>query len=293
MTGVQTCALPILHHEHQTTSSRVFGRRGRDRIDWRNRELFFWRSVTDPRMTWLHAVWLPWNVLKQARRTGIEVQLTALLRTIPRLGRALRERTRSRSTDRRSDREALQVAQHIGAFRREIGHRTTRPPVAVTMHTFESSEDPPAARFLGGDGVTPLSLGFERPPARAISREARFRRIPPRFANAVGNSFASDAARNIVCDTSWDLLCILDPWALAASPIRGLVTRTIWWLDPLHAPRDPAEQRFMRELAGRVEHVIADDESVVARYALQDLAEVVPPAKRAAFARAASDIATT
>jgi GT2 family glycosyltransferase len=99
----------VVHHAHRGTSSRVFGRERLERLNWRNRELFFVRSITDPGLVLQHALWWPWNVRKHARLLGIPLAhgILAALAAVPRLGHALVERQRSRRCHRRSDRVVL------------------------------------------------------------------------------------------------------------------------------------------------------------------------------------------
>ncbi|MGK0263476.1 MAG: hypothetical protein ACI8UD_002127, partial [Planctomycetota bacterium] len=81
-----------------------------ERLNWRNRELFFLRSVTDPVLLLTHAVMLAWNIRKHAGLLGIPMAhgVLAMLATIPRLPQAIWQRTRSRRHYRRSDRALLQ-----------------------------------------------------------------------------------------------------------------------------------------------------------------------------------------
>lgn len=104
----------VVHHAHRGTSSRVFGRERLERLNWRNRELFFVRSITDPALVIAHAVFWPWNLRKYARQLGISMThgVLAALAVVPRLGHALRERIRSRLLYRRTDREVLAQVRH-------------------------------------------------------------------------------------------------------------------------------------------------------------------------------------
>lgn len=99
----------VVHHAHRGTSSKVFGREALERLDWRNRELLFVRSVTDPALVLTHALMLAWNTRKRSRQLGIPIAhgVLALLATIPRLPRAIWMREASRRSYRRSDRELL------------------------------------------------------------------------------------------------------------------------------------------------------------------------------------------
>lgn len=102
----------VVHHAHRGTSSRVFGRERLERLNWRNRELFFVRSITDPGLLLVHALFWPWNLRKHARQLGIPLThgVLATLATVPRLGQALWERERSRRHYRRRDRQVLRAA---------------------------------------------------------------------------------------------------------------------------------------------------------------------------------------
>lgn len=99
----------VVHHAHRGTSAKVFGREGLERLNWRNRELFFVRSITDPGLVVLHALFLPWNLRKHARLLGLPIAhgVRALLATLPRLPAALWHREASRRCYRRSDRTLL------------------------------------------------------------------------------------------------------------------------------------------------------------------------------------------
>jgi GT2 family glycosyltransferase len=101
----------VVHHAHRGTSSRVFGRELLERLDWRNRELFFVRSVTDPLLVLQHALFLPWNAQKRARLLGLPLAhgVLAMLAAVPRLPAALWQRERSRVHYRRSDRALLRM----------------------------------------------------------------------------------------------------------------------------------------------------------------------------------------
>ncbi len=102
----------VVHHAHRGTSSRVFGRERLERLNWRNRELFFVRSITDPLLLLAHAVCWPWNLRKHARQLGLPMAhgVLATLACVPRLGHALWQRERGRLHYRRSDRAVLRAA---------------------------------------------------------------------------------------------------------------------------------------------------------------------------------------
>ncbi len=101
----------VVHHAHRGTSSKVFGREQLERLNWRNRELFFLRSITDPLLLLTHAACLGWNLRKHARLLGLPIAhgVLAVLAAIPRLPAALWQRQRSRCHYRRSDRDVLQI----------------------------------------------------------------------------------------------------------------------------------------------------------------------------------------
>ncbi len=116
-----------VHHLARGTSERVFSRAGVERLDRRNRELMFWRGVTDPVMALSHLVWLPWNVYKDARHTGLPVQLVALLAALPRMPRALLLRQETRASARRGDRELLRLGCSVPEYRRQFSPRAAGP----------------------------------------------------------------------------------------------------------------------------------------------------------------------
>jgi GT2 family glycosyltransferase len=99
----------VVHHAHRGTSSKVFGRERLERLNWRNRELFFVRNITDPWLVLQHALGFGWNLRKHARLLGLPLAhgVLAALAAVPRLPHALWERQRTRRHYRRSDRDVL------------------------------------------------------------------------------------------------------------------------------------------------------------------------------------------
>lgn len=99
----------VVHHAHRGTSSKVFNYQQLERLNWRNRELFFLRSVTNPGLVLTHALMLAWNTRKHAAHLKIPVAhgVLAVLATIPRLPQALWQRQRSRRCYRLPDRALL------------------------------------------------------------------------------------------------------------------------------------------------------------------------------------------
>lgn len=97
----------VVHHVHRGTSEKVFGRRDVERLNQRNRELFYWRSVTDLGRVISHAFHQPWNAVKDARWTDLRLQFEAILGAIPRLPAAWIARQHGRAVKRVSDGEVL------------------------------------------------------------------------------------------------------------------------------------------------------------------------------------------
>lgn len=99
----------VVHHAHRGTSAKVFRREELERLNWRNRELFFLRSVTNPVLVLTHALMLAWNLRKHAAHLKMPIAhgVLAVLATIPRLPTALWQRQRSRRYYRLSDRALL------------------------------------------------------------------------------------------------------------------------------------------------------------------------------------------
>lgn len=101
----------VVHHAHRGSSTKKFGRERLERLNWRNRELFFVRNVTDPLLVATHALCFGWNLRKHARLLGLPIAhgVLAALATLPRLPRAIAMRTAARRHYRRSDRELLRA----------------------------------------------------------------------------------------------------------------------------------------------------------------------------------------
>ena len=105
-TGVGSAAGTVVVYQ---LCLRWFGRERLERLNWRNRELFFVRNVTDPLLVATHALSFGWNLRKHARLLGLSLAdgVLAALATLPRLPRALAMRTLARRHYRRSDRQLL------------------------------------------------------------------------------------------------------------------------------------------------------------------------------------------
>ena len=128
----------IAHHAHRATSTRVFGRRGVERLSRRNRELFFWRAITDRGMVFEHGLLLGWNAYKDARRlTTVErpllLQLAAILRALPRLPAALGARQTLRAVSRRPDRAVLALASDVHLYAAVTGAARPSPPRVLSL----------------------------------------------------------------------------------------------------------------------------------------------------------------
>ena len=148
----------VVHHLHRATSTRVFGRTEVEVLDRRNRELMFWRTVTDWRIVLAHVLWLPWNARKEARRTGIGVQFRAVMRSLARMPQALLLRQGARVRARRSDRMILRIANDVTAYCRSRG-LTPPNPITLILHTGTAPESTgPDQRIvrLHADGQEPL-----------------------------------------------------------------------------------------------------------------------------------------
>lgn len=61
----------IVHHQHETTNSSVFGQRGIAVASWKNQFLLVWKNVSDPLFLLQHFLWLPYHItISNAREQG-------------------------------------------------------------------------------------------------------------------------------------------------------------------------------------------------------------------------------
>ena len=191
----------VVRHVHRGTSAAVFGRTTVDRIDRRNRHLFFWMHVTDARWVLAHALFLPWNSLKRARRTGVGLELSALLAALARLPRAWGRRVRLRAQARRDDREVLALANSVHRHRVRLGGRGGGD-LRVLLLTTEGETQaagPPGVRME----VVPIP-GGAGPDADPVSD---FLGLVPRAYRAhLANPAARDCVRDALADRDFDLL---------------------------------------------------------------------------------------
>ena len=228
-------------HVHQGTSSVVFTPSAKLRIELRNRELFFWRSITDPWMVVARALWLPWNVMKRAGAIGYRDQLAALLAALPRLPAAWLARQRGRFTSQRTDAEVMRLANSVRRHRASLGLPCPRSPVALCLSSQERAP-------LVLDGFTVIEQVVEMPPAERATFEARVRGVPRRFWNAVGHGAITDELTDAVREIDHDVVLFRDPWALAATP-QNLVDERAVLVDDVSATLDPAERGFVEKIS--------------------------------------------
>ncbi|MEM7201781.1 MAG: glycosyltransferase family 2 protein [Planctomycetota bacterium] len=251
-----------VHHVHQGTSRRVFGHTAVARLQRRNRELFFWRAVTAPHMVWSHALWLPWNALKDAKRkaaVGLGDQFRALLAAVPRMPLALKERQALRAQARRGDRETLRLASSVASHRRAATNRpirilslgtagtTAAPGADVLLHQLDTPErsTPPVTDLLGV--------------------------VPREFWGSVADATLRDAVIDRLREVDYDVIVWRDLHALAVAPTGLAAAPSILCLPPLAPPADAVErwrwQRFVLGLAGRVSAVACTADADVQRLA--------------------------
>jgi GT2 family glycosyltransferase/glycosyltransferase involved in cell wall biosynthesis len=158
----------IVHHEHRSTSSRVFGEKYVNETFRRNHFLLHWANL-DPDLLAQHLVHLPGAVAGQVRREGWS-GAKSFLRAMRRAPRAIARRARARLPGP-SDREILDIAATVGAVEgsRPPKHLPADKPlkiVVVTPYAFY----PPAhggavftynlVRGLAGRGHEVSVLGF-------------------------------------------------------------------------------------------------------------------------------------
>ncbi|HET6203091.1 MAG TPA: glycosyltransferase family 2 protein [Planctomycetota bacterium] len=209
----------VVHHAHRGTSAEALGLAAVERIDRRNRHLFFWKHVTDPGLLLAHAAYLPWNLLKRARRTGLRLELRALFAALARLPLAWTRRPAQRAAARRSDREALAVANHVALHRRSVrGHRARRERPRVLLLTTQD-------RTGSGDS-TACAVELLRIPVPVREPEEWLvdlhGRIPARFRRYLADAAARDLVRFALADRDFDLLHAGDLFAGAlAAPLLG------------------------------------------------------------------------
>ena len=223
----------VTHHVRRGTSNRVFGERGVERLQRRNRELFFWRSVTDPIMMLERAFFLPWDVLKDAARTGLVAQCAALLGAVFRFPRAVMARQRSRSRYRFSDREVLRRSCHVGLHRRAIVPVAGTDPTLLVVGAGQC--------LLGlGNGIRVVRAALPPPEIEDPPQEDLFGLLPRRFWSVARNGPFRDRVRDLLAETDYDLVLFEDLWALAAAEPYLANVDSLLWLEDL-----PDESAFL------------------------------------------------
>ncbi|HKB16395.1 MAG TPA: hypothetical protein VKF62_10030, partial [Planctomycetota bacterium] len=200
------------------TSAAVFGRTAVERIDRRNRHLFFWMQVTDAGWLLSHALFLPWNSLKRARRTGIGLELRALLAALLRLPRTWPRRARLRAQARRSDREVLALASSVHRHRRHVGREREGEPRVLLLTTEREprAAGPPGIRME----VVPIP-GGGGPEAELVADF--FGLVPRAYRARLADPAARDCVRDALADRDFDLLHVrgLEAAALARPFLEG------------------------------------------------------------------------
>lgn len=199
-------------HAHQATSSRVFTPGQRARIVLRNRELFFWRCFTSPRMVWGHALWLPWNLMKRAGQDGFGNQLAALALATARLPAAWRGRQRTRIHARRTDDDVLRIANHVRRHREAVRHDGGGRKLRVLSVGAETDS------IFELPGVDIEHRTISMPEVDHPSGEARSRGAPRWLWRAIGQGPVSDALRDALSETDHDVVVFRDFQCLVATP---------------------------------------------------------------------------
>ncbi len=230
----------IAHHGFQGTTVSVLGRQRVRRLDRRNRELLFWRSVTAPDMVLRRALLLPWNLLKDRAQLSARDQAAALLATLPRLPRAWWARTRSRIHHARSDREVLRVANHVSRHRRTIDPRLRQPLRILSVGCDEPEPTPAPDDTVWIEHTIPLTSRAE-PPTQDV-----FGLVPRRYWGATGDVLATERVRDALRETDYDAVVFRDPWALACAPRPLIDESCLLVLPALDEPEASLEN--MREL---------------------------------------------
>ena len=277
----------VVHHAFRGTSSKVFGHRRVEALDRRNRELFFWRAVTDPGLVLLHAAMLPWHLLKAAKTTGLALQLAALLRALPRLPRALLLRQAARARQRRTDREVLALANNVQAHRRAVRGAWPGPLRLLSLAVGGSA---PAS----SEEVVVLPHALPPPAADQRPIEDLFGLIPRRLWPSAGDGPRREGARHLLREHDHDAVfcCDLDSYAAAAPFLSGAVIVHLDGFAPATAGLEPRrERRFFAQLASQAAAISCADADTAS--ALQPLLGRAPtvldrrdPAAVAALLRA-------
>ncbi|GAB4148710.1 MAG: hypothetical protein Fur0037_17020 [Planctomycetota bacterium] len=232
-----------VRHAFRGTSSRVFRRDALERLDRRNRELFFLRAVTDARLLLAHCLLLPWNLWKESRRTSLGVVVGALFAALPRVLRAIAARQRSRLSARRTDRAVLTVANDVREHRIARGALASNDVLVLRA----AGETAPDLR-----GLRAMEVRLPEPrPCRRPSEDV-WGLMPRRLWASAGD--CGEAARNALRETDHEVVwcCGTDSLAAAAPFARAPV---IWfledWVPSLFGLERARERRYLRRAAAR------------------------------------------
>jgi GT2 family glycosyltransferase len=264
----------VTHHVRRGTTNRVFGERGVERLQRRNLELFFWRSVTNPIILLMRALFLPWDVLKDARRTGLVVQCSALLSVLLRFPRAMMERQRSRSRHRFSDREVLRRSCHVSLHRRAMVPRTAAGPTLLVVGAGQCLLDL-------GNGIRVVRAALTPPEIEDPPQEDLFGLLPRRFWSVARNGPFRDRVRDLLAETDYDLVLFEDLWALASAQPYLANVDSLLWLEDL--PDESAflerarRDRLLSRLARRTRAVITGRVEIAERLRRAGCRVVEPP----------------
>lgn len=121
------CAASQVIHKHRSTSSRL-NKDYIERVIARNRLLFIWENITDPKMFFQHLAFLLFLPLRRSWDLNITDTYHAFIMALARLPQALRKRNKNRLTAKISDREIFQVANRTFAFKEKYAPRPKIDP---------------------------------------------------------------------------------------------------------------------------------------------------------------------
>ena len=245
----------VVHHLRRGTSERLLGGAGLERLQYRNRELFFWRSVTDPTLLLARAFHLPWDLMKGARMADFPLRWAALANVLLRLPRALLARERGRPRYRLSDREVLRRACHVSLHRRAVVSSRSAHPTVLALGATQSPLE-------SGDGFRVERADLRLPAVDDPPPEDLFRLLPRRFWNAARNGPFRDQVRDLLHEVDYDLVLFEDPWTLAAAEPHLQGVDALLWLEDLPDEDTSLERarrdRLLLRLARRARAVISD-----------------------------------
>jgi GT2 family glycosyltransferase len=98
----------IVHHQHETTNSSVFGQRGIAVASWKNQFLIVWKNISDPVLLLQHIFWLPYHfIVSNSRESGAVWQ--GFWQAVSRLPRVWEFRAQESRYWHVSDKEILEI----------------------------------------------------------------------------------------------------------------------------------------------------------------------------------------